>query len=96
MPCHQQCKYHGFFALVEWCRHPEHVEPLKPGRQCAIMAAGGRCASWVDWEAKVMPGEKPPWPMPVKMMQLAAVFAVCVRHAYKIAEESAENDTNAA
>lgn len=96
MPCHQECKYHGWLGLVEWCRHPEHVEPLHPGRRCAIMAAGGKCESWVDWDAKVLPGEEPPWPMPVKLMQLIAVIAVSVRIAYTIVEKSAENDTRAA
>jgi hypothetical protein len=96
MPCHDECKYHSIFTLEQWCRHPDHLEPLKPGRQCAIMSQGGKCASYIPWEAKVMPGAEPPWPMPVKMMQIVAIFAVSIRIAYKKAEESAKNDTRAA
>ena len=58
MPCHQECKYHGFLGLVEWCRHPENLGPLDT-RLVEIEAAGGRCRFKVDWEAKVMPGQEP-------------------------------------
>jgi hypothetical protein len=70
MPCHQECKYHGFLALVEWCRHPDHLEPIEPGRREAIALAGGKCTSWIAWDARVMPGSEPPWPMPVKLQEL--------------------------
>lgn len=96
MPCHSECKYHGFFGLVEWCRHPDHVEPLEPARKFAIMSTGGKYPNHIEWEAKVMPGVEPPWPMPVHIRQLTAVLAISVRHAYKIEEMSAKNDTRAA
>lgn len=74
----EPCKYHGWLLLEEWCRHPAHLEPLKPGRICAMLAAGGKCPSFIDWEAKVMPGTEPPWPMPIVMQQLIAVIAVSI------------------
>ena len=87
------CKYHGWLLLEEWCRHPDHLEPLKPGHSCAMMAAGGRCAGFLDFEAKLMPGAEPPWPLPVAMRQLVAVIAVCLPIGYKNEETSAKNDT---
>jgi len=78
------CKYHGWLLLEEWCRHPDHLEPLKPG---------GKCAGFLDFETKVMPGVEPPWPLPVVMRQLVAVIAVCLPIGYKNNEESAKNDT---
>lgn len=77
------CKYHGWLLLDEWCRHPDYLEPLKPGRVCAMTAAGGRCAGFVDFETKVMQGTEPPWPMPVAMRQLIAVIAVSIPNGYK-------------
>ena len=70
MPCHRECKYHGFLKFTEWCRHPDHLEPLVPSRQFAIISAGGKCKSYIPWEAKVMPGTEPPWPMPVDLQSL--------------------------
>lgn len=64
------CKYHGWLGLTEWCRHPDHLEPLEPGRVLAIESAAGKCRNHVDWEAKVMPGHEPPWPMPVDLSEL--------------------------
>ncbi|GFO67910.1 hypothetical protein GMLC_14890 [Geomonas limicola] len=93
MPCHSECKYHGFLGLEEWCRHPEHIEPLKPARQFAIMAAGGKCANWLAWEAKVMPHETPSWPMPVVMLQIVAVFAV---YLHQVSTSQASGERSAA
>lgn len=76
MPCHQECKYHDFLGLVEWCRHPDHLEPLEPRRTLTIAAAGGKCASKIGWETKVMPGEVPAWQMPVNLCHLVAAIAV--------------------
>lgn len=85
MLCRREpCKYHGWLQFVEWCRHPDHVEPLEPGRTCAMAAAGGKCPSFVDWERKVMPGAEPPWSMPVDIKQLIAVIAVSVPIKYEI------------
>ena len=64
------CKYHGWFGPDQWCRHPDHLEPIEPGRRFAIEAAGGKCRSLVDWEAKVLPDSEPPWPMPVDLYSL--------------------------
>ena len=69
MPC-GECKYPGWFGPQEWCRHPDHLEPIVPGRKLAIKANGGRCKSFIDWEAKVMPGTEPPWPMPEKLYEI--------------------------
>lgn len=74
----EPCKYHGWLLLTEVCRHPDHLEPLKPGRTSALEAAGGRCASFVDFETKVMPGTEPRWPMPLSMPHLIAVIAVSI------------------
>ena len=52
LPCHQECKYHGFLGLVQWCRHPDHLGPLYPNRETIIEAAGGKCKRKVEWEAK--------------------------------------------
>jgi len=68
--CHSECKYHGFLGLVEWCRHPDHLGPLEPGRRLAIEASAGKCANYVDFEAKVMTGEEPRWPMPVDLLEV--------------------------
>ena len=92
MPC-GGCKYPGWFGPHEWCRHPDYLEPIEPARKFAIIAAGGRCPSFVEWEAKVMPGSEPPWPMPVVMRQLIAVIAVYVPIEYKNDEMSAKNDS---
>lgn len=70
LPCHQECKYHGFLGLVQWCRHPDHLGPIYPNREAIIEAADGKCKSKVEWEAKVMPGIEPPWPMPVNLREL--------------------------
>lgn len=69
LPCHNSCKYHGFLGLVEWCRHPKHLDPIRPGRMFAIMANGSRCKNYLDWETKTMPGNEPPWPMPVRLSE---------------------------
>ena len=64
------CKYHGWFGPDQWCRHPEHLEPIEPGRRLAIEAANDKCANHVAWEARVMPGVEPRWPMPVDLQSL--------------------------
>ncbi len=64
------CKYHGWFGPKQWCRHPDHLEPIEPSRRYAIEANGGKCANHVDWEARTMPGLEPPWPMPVDLREL--------------------------
>ena len=71
-PCgNGPCKYLGWLGLVVWCRHPAHLEPIEPARAAAIRQTAGKCASWVDFEQKVMPTMKQWWPDPVK---LAGVF----------------------
>jgi hypothetical protein len=72
MDCHapEPCKYHGWLGLGQWCRHPDHLEPIEPGRRLAIEAAGDKCVNHVEWEAKVMPNTEPPWPMPVDLQEL--------------------------
>ena len=62
--CHDgPCKYHGWLMLVEWCRHPEILMPLTRNLPY-LESAGGKCPCFIDFEAKVMPGNEPPWPMP--------------------------------
>ena len=89
----EPCKYHGWLQLVEWCRHPDHVEPLEPNRNFAMMASGGRCPNLVDWEAKVMPGAEPRWPMPVDIKRLIAAIAITIPIGYKNDEKSAKNES---
>jgi len=84
-PC-GECKYPGWFGPCEWCRHPEHLEPIEPGRRLALEANGGRCPDYVDWEAKVMPGTEPVWPMPVDL------WGLFVANGYENEEKRAEND----
>lgn len=55
------CKYVGWYGLQKWCRHPDHVEPIRrPDKSCQ---------DWLDEETKHMPGETPPWPYPVSLIK---------------------------
>jgi hypothetical protein len=60
MPC-TDCKYIGWKGLERWCRHPAHVTRLKnPAAQCT---------DWLHEDTKHMPGEVPPWPYPVSLVE---------------------------
>jgi NADPH-dependent 2,4-dienoyl-CoA reductase/sulfur reductase-like enzyme len=77
--------------LVEWCRHPDILEPLFPGRISALEYAGGKCGSFIDFETKVMPGVEPPWPMPMDMAQLLGEMTGSLPIEYKNSEKRQEN-----
>jgi hypothetical protein len=81
-----KCKYPGWFGPCEWCRHPDHLEPIVPGRQLAIEAAGGSCTNFLLWETRVMPGSEPSWPMPVD------VWGLFAPNGCENSEKDAEND----
>jgi hypothetical protein len=64
------CKYLGWQGLVIWCRHPAHLEAYQPRRAFAILAAGGKCRSYIEWETMVPEGHEPKWPMPVSLLEV--------------------------
>ena len=55
------CKYIGWKGRDRWCRHPNHVAPIT--KPCA------GCREYVHEDVKHMPGEVPPWPYPVSLVE---------------------------
>jgi len=56
-----ECKFFGFLGLQRYCRHPEHSQPIRQWP--------GHCQGFVDIDKKFMPGQKQPWPEPVKLIR---------------------------
>ena len=62
------CKYHGFWKLAQWCRHPAHVEPLQK-RMFTIIQNNGKCSDRIDWSEKINPGQPFLWPRAVSLVE---------------------------